>query len=234
MQNWFKLSTAIVDREDLSIYEKMCCVVLARFSENENDDAGISIESLALSMGVEEIIAKGAFYSLMSKNILELADKSQILKPGTIIKAKPEKSIKFEEVFNSQEIFVESRNLEFTHNDLSLSRDEKIQRVCDLVDEKISNREATIILSFANNDIKKIIDKYKIAKASQYKDKIEVLINELQKKDVLKSNVIKKDNKELSKVDVFNREEFDNENIEISKTQINTYQLNLMRKYKKK
>lgn len=63
-------------------------------------------------------------------------------------------------------------------------------QVIGLVDEKISSKEANIILAFANNDIEVIKKKYKIAKQSQLSDTIGVLINELQKKD---SAVIKTD-----------------------------------------
>ena len=61
-------------------------------------------------------------------------------------------------------------------------------QVIALIDEKISSKEANIILAFANNDLDKIKRKYLIAKQSQVSDTIGVLINELQKKD---SNVIK-------------------------------------------
>ncbi len=63
-------------------------------------------------------------------------------------------------------------------------------QVISLVDEKISSKEANIILAFANNDIEVIKKKYKIAKQSQVSDTIGVLINELQKKE---STVIKSD-----------------------------------------
>ncbi len=63
-------------------------------------------------------------------------------------------------------------------------------QVIGLVEEKISSKEANIILAFANNDIEVIKKKYMIAKQSQLSDTIGVLINELQKKD---SAVIKTD-----------------------------------------
>ena len=63
-----------------------------------------------------------------------------------------------------------------------------IDQVIELVDEKISSKEANIILAFANQDIDLIKKKYKIAKLSQVSDTISVLINELQKKE---SNVIR-------------------------------------------
>lgn len=58
-----------------------------------------------------------------------------------------------------------------------------IDQVFEIVEENINDREARIILSFAGNDIELIKEKYRIAKRSQVSDKIEMLINELQKKD---------------------------------------------------
>ena len=63
-----------------------------------------------------------------------------------------------------------------------------VDQVIEMVDERISSKEANIILAIANNDLEKIRKKYKIAKQSQVSDAIGVLINELQKKD---STVIK-------------------------------------------
>lgn len=58
-----------------------------------------------------------------------------------------------------------------------------IDQVFEIIEENINDREARIILSFANNDIEQVREKYKIAKNSQVNDKIEMLINELQKRE---------------------------------------------------
>lgn len=58
-----------------------------------------------------------------------------------------------------------------------------IDQIFEVIDENINDREARIILSFANNDIDLVREKYKVAKRSQVSDKIEMLINELQKKE---------------------------------------------------
>ncbi|MBS7527184.1 hypothetical protein KHM83_10880 [Fusibacter paucivorans] len=73
-----------------------------------------------------------------------------------------------------------------------------VDQVIEIIDEKISFKEANIILGFSGNDIERIKRKYKIAKMSQVSDTIGVLINELQKPEELDkggrpSNVIKAD-----------------------------------------
>ncbi|MDK2866267.1 MAG: hypothetical protein PWP51_893 [Clostridiales bacterium] len=73
-----------------------------------------------------------------------------------------------------------------------------VDQVIEIIDEKISFKEANIILGFSGNDIERIKRKYRIAKMSQVSDTIGVLINELQKpeepeKGDRPSNVIKAD-----------------------------------------
>ncbi len=86
-----------------------------------------------------------------------------------------------------------------------------VDQVIGIIDEKISFKEANIILGFASNDIELIKRKYKIAKMSQMSDTISVLINELQRKE---STVIKADD------------------LENEKSQINTNRILKMQAYK--
>lgn len=204
--NFFSISSLVVDREDLNIYEKMCCVVLARFFQDD-ELADITMTELAKHMGVEEIVAKGAFYSLKTKGILESQDSE--VKPGTIIKAN--------EVNETPDIK--------PVDEIILSYDQKVNRVFEIIEESINEREAKIILGFAGNDLEKIREKYKVAKASQFQDKIEVLIHELQKKE--HGRIIKKDEVDDKPVEAFS---FSEE----PQTQVNTYKINLMKKYGKK
>lgn len=68
------------------------------------------------------------------------------------------------------------------------SKKDLVDDVIDLFDEKISFKEANILLAFANNDVDRIKKQYKIAKQSQVSDTMGVLINALQRKE---SNIIK-------------------------------------------
>lgn len=74
-----------------------------------------------------------------------------------------------------------------------------IDQVIELVDEKISFKEANIILAFASGDMDKIRKKYKIAKQSQLSDTISVLINELQKKE---TTVIKNEDQPIENTQI--------------------------------
>lgn len=74
-----------------------------------------------------------------------------------------------------------------------------VDQVIEMVEERISSKEANIILAFANNDLEKIRKKYKIAKQSQVSDTIGVLINELQKREstVIKSEETQVENSQI-------------------------------------
>lgn len=76
------------------------------------------------------------------------------------------------------------------------SKQNLVDQVIEIIEEKISFKEANIILGFSGNDLDKIKRKYRVAKMSQVSDTIGVLINELQKPDqvpAMDSNVLKAD-----------------------------------------
>lgn len=206
---WFFLSTKVLDRTDLSLNEKMCYVYLARFFQEEKEE--ITIKELAAAMGVEEMVAKGAFFAIRTKGLVQ--SESSIV-PGTIIKAS--------QLNDSTEQKV--RKYDVTKENSSIKMD-PIEEIYEIIDEPIKSKEARIILNFANGDIEQVREKYKIAKASQFNDKVEVLIHELQKKPA--SKVIKKNQDDTKPFDF----EETTEKIVKHKTQVNTYQLNQMQKY---
>jgi DNA-binding transcriptional regulator YhcF (GntR family) len=198
--SWFYVSSSVIDRDDLNVYEKMCYVILSSAFQSDNEE--MSLDDLAKKMGVEEIVAKGAFHALRAKGILVALDPE--IRPGTIIKADQ----------------VEDKVKPFT-------LDDKIASVFEIIDERINEREAKIILNFAGGDLEKIKAKYKIAKSTQYNDKIEVLIHELQKKTtgrIIKKEAAEEVIKPFEAIQVEERQS----------SQVNTYKLNLMKKYKKK
>lgn len=74
-----------------------------------------------------------------------------------------------------------------------------VDQVIELIEEKISFKEANIILAFAGNDVERIRKTYQMAKSSQVSDTISYLINALQKKDshVIKASESKTDNSQI-------------------------------------
>lgn len=57
-----------------------------------------------------------------------------------------------------------------------------IERLYEIIDDPINDRQARIILNMAKNDLSLIEENYKKASNSQFSDKIGILIKELQNK----------------------------------------------------
>ncbi|MGB3368686.1 MAG: hypothetical protein WBA54_14415 [Acidaminobacteraceae bacterium] len=381
-KDWFIVQNSIVDRDDLSIYEKMCCVVLARYADKEEFYDLLTSDIIAIKMGVEQLVAKKTVFGLIEKGlinfdgktkseldyeiyneeikinkVLEEAKSERIIKGGessnklsmsefkkrlnainaikdsnvkdvfdepskNIVRSEEVKgdksgksefaNLKFEDIFDDRQdessvskdhgepsisneqdksvISNEELDYEFEKtliNDEWASELEKVEdiiqksnkdedsvystlseeakyhlgmledqrepiksgssslvksdggykkettpnskdhyhslvdKVYEILDGQINEREARIILSFANNDIERIREKYKIAKRSQINDKIEVLINELQKK-------------ETSSVQAAGVSQISEDDMEkLPNTQINMANINKMKMYSK-
>lgn len=273
---WFSVENNLIDRSDLSIYEKMCSVVLARYAGRAEFSNMLNIQVIAIRMGCSAEDAEKALNSLIAKKLVTL-ESADSIEPetlavetakgsGRVIKselvAEPDKAPA--KAFESLESF-DDENLssvkaaekpaaaakkkstkkkkqeadpiqEPTAKQIRETSDERVKEIqaervkgvsdepaapkaetsvrplvpkqvragvqelideiFSIVDENINDREARIILSFANNDVDLVREKYKIAKRSQVSDKIEMLINELQRKDepIMKPNMGKDTN----------------------------------------
>lgn len=265
---WFSVENNLIDRSDLSIYEKMCSVVLARYAGRAEFSNMLNIQVIAIRMGCSAEDAEKALNSLIAKKLVTL-ESADSIEPetlsvetakgsGRVIKselvAEPDKAPA--KAFESLESFDDENLLtpkaaekpagtakkkstrkkkqeaepiketsaekvrEIQTEQVKGSSDEPvapkaetsvrplvpkqvragvqelIDEIFTIVDENINDREARIILSFANNDVDLVREKYKIAKRSQVSDKIEMLINELQRKDepIMKPNMSKEIN----------------------------------------
>lgn len=229
---WFSVENNLIDRSDLSIYEKMCSVVLARYAGRAEFSNMLNIQVIAIRMGCSVEEAEKALNSLIAKKLVTLEDADRIepeLLSTEAVRASS-RVIRSEQVqpmekspakaFEALESFDEESQGTDAEPEAKpkapkkrASRKKKVEEapapeaepapparplvpkqvregvqelideIFNIVDENINDREARIILSFANNDIELIREKYKIAKRSQVSDKIEMLINELQRKD---------------------------------------------------
>jgi len=340
-KDWFIVQNSIVDRDDLSIYEKMCCVILARYADKEEFYDLLTSDIIAIKMGVEQLVAKKAVFGLIEKGlinfegktkselddeiyneeikinkVLEEAKSERIIKSGessnklsmsefkkrlnavnsikdgkvkdvfdepnrNIVRSEEVKDDKSENLefanMNFEDIFDVDKqgdpNISYEHEEPSISNEDSVysslseeakyhlgmledqrepiksgssslvkskggykekttpnskdhyhslvDEVYEILDEQINEREARIILSFANNNIERIREKYKIAKRSQINDKIEVLINELQKKET--------SSLEVSRVTQISEDDME----KLPNTQINMANINKMKMYSK-
>ncbi len=70
VRNWFYLENDLLDREDLSIYEKTVYIVIARYVNNENK-AFPSYETIARKGSMAKVQAKRVIKSLIEKGLLK-------------------------------------------------------------------------------------------------------------------------------------------------------------------
>lgn len=237
--SYFIIEKGIVERTDLSIYEKMCCVVLAKWATEELQQ--FDMVMLAEQMSCTLNKAKETISLLKQKGFIQSEEKEEreVALPK-IIKAKDVEGlepVKFNETASK-----------------NLSREELLEEVRQIIDEAINDSEARILLSFANDDIERIRNCYKKARNLQVVDKIEALMMELQKKEEKKEQVVEvaevaEENKEEKDTDkkveqasdkkneekpwYLDDEEDDDEVIKPpQKSQINTHVINKMKSYK--
>lgn len=177
---YFTLHESIVDRDDLTIYEKMCCVVLARYIGKDEFKDILSKDIIAMKMGCNNDEAYKAIKGLINKGILEEESEEELA--SDIVNSKVIREIDSDHVKNIQ--FTELNSVEIIkENTIDFEIEKKIEEVRDILEEVVSEKAIKILLNIAGGDVDLIKKKYAIAKMSQLNDVMEVLMHELQKKE---------------------------------------------------
>lgn len=179
---YFTLHQSIVDRDDLTIYEKMCCVVLARYAGRDEFEDRLSKDIIAIKMGCSNQEAYKAIEGLIAKGILEHEHTEFELNElaeteSKVIKNQGRQSfeaLKFEELTGKK-----SSPAPVIENPVTEAKMKELQ---DLIEEVVSENALRILLNIANGDVELIKRKYQIARSSQLNDVVEVLMHELQRK----------------------------------------------------
>ncbi len=70
MKTWFGIETSLIDRDDLTAYEKLCCVVIARYAGREEFNHLINVDTLAKKMAVSSHDVKVALEGLFKKGLI--------------------------------------------------------------------------------------------------------------------------------------------------------------------
>lgn len=193
-KKWFAVSNSIVDREDLTINEKMCLVVLSRYAGKEEFESYLTSDIIALKMGISVLEAKNTIFKLIEKKLIDFEE----VVSETTVDRQSKKIIKSEQILDIETIEFE-KNVDFDDenedfNEIVYKKQDihdMIDELYNIIDERISEREAKIILNFANNNLEKIRQKYDILKINNSIDIIDDLIEELQRKDISNLSVFK-------------------------------------------
>ncbi len=70
MKTWFRIENSLIDRDDLSAYEKLCCIVIARYAGRPEFNHLITVKTIAKKMGVEESTAATSLERLLEKGLI--------------------------------------------------------------------------------------------------------------------------------------------------------------------
>lgn len=191
---YFLINEDVVDRDDLSLEEKMACVVLARFADLHELDNLLSLDIIALKMGCSINQAQEALDGLRLKRILKLPRHS----PSAVLsKAKAEvapsyiyQRLDFENPVSETASPVEKSVSEKEVKHPAKSRREStgtpavdvgaINKIKDYFEEIISESSIKLLLNLAGGDVQKILRTYDLQKHHPANLRLEKVADALQ------------------------------------------------------
>lgn len=83
MRTWFAVENSLVDRNDLTAYEKLCGMVLARYAGRPEFDHLLTTDIIAVKMGVSSEMALVALRGLVEKGLIDVDSASDLFVEGS-------------------------------------------------------------------------------------------------------------------------------------------------------
>lgn len=83
MRTWFAVENSLVDRNDLTAYEKLCGMVLARYAGRPEFDHLLTTDIIAVKMGVSSELALEALRGLVRKGLIDTESASDLFVEGS-------------------------------------------------------------------------------------------------------------------------------------------------------
>lgn len=83
MRTWFAVENSLVDRNDLTAYEKLCGMVLARYAGRPEFDHLLTTDIIAVKMGVSSEMALNALRGLVAKGLIDVDSTSELFVEGS-------------------------------------------------------------------------------------------------------------------------------------------------------
>lgn len=163
-----RISAGLLDREDLDIYAKMCCILLAQAAQEERE-APLRLEDLASKMGctlrtagnaLDKLIKKGLLIEEPDLELTELKEEARRVRK----KDKQSPTARFEE-FDAAPKRSISQQLEILRS---------------FIHEPATDGALRIILNMAEGNIDRIRSAYQNAADMQISDTLEATMNILQ------------------------------------------------------
>lgn len=177
---YFLVGNAIVDRDDLTIYEKMACVVLARYAGQDAFHDLINLEVLARKMGTGVDQARKAIDLLTQKGMILKENSERIMANAKAVTfetfdEKPEDVPVPEDAPEPERVKAPKRVLE---------QEVTSEDVMAIFDEVLTKRQALILFELASRNLETLKNAYEVVRETHPFDLVEALSDYLQKKDV--------------------------------------------------
>lgn len=178
---YFNIATAIVDRNDLTLEQKMACVVLARYANRSAFEGLLTIDVIAQKMGVDTVRTQTAIDGLVAKGLIE---------PGVVAAD----IVKSNDINSRQRAVQDAQFTTFTPEDQQKQTSDKPQAVvdyrqlADIFEEIVPESRLKILYQLANGDIDLLKRAYTEVKEHHKYDVIDALADYLQQ-DIVPSGM---------------------------------------------
>lgn len=163
-----RISSELLDREDLDIYAKMCCILLAQAAQEERQSP-LRLEELAGKMGCTVRTAGSALEKLIRKGLL-------------IEEPDPALAELKEEARRVRKKDKQSPTAKFQAFDATPKKSvsDQLELLRSFIHEPATDGTLRIILNMADGDVNRIKAAYQSAAALQISDTLEAMMNLLQ------------------------------------------------------
>lgn len=165
------ISTELLDREDLDLHAKMCCIYLVQAAQQPPEEP-LSLDWLASRMGCSPRTVARALGQLKEKGLLieEAPDSTE---------GQPEERHRIRKRDRQSPV----ATFKAFDAPARLSPAEQLKALRDFIREPVSDGTLRIILNTAGGDVERIRGAYQSAAASQLSDTLETLMHLLQQRE---------------------------------------------------
>lgn len=162
------IQTELLDREDLDIYSKMCCIYLVQAAQKEQEKP-LTLKAIAKKMGCTQATAEKALGNLVEKGLL-IADTGS-LSPELQVESQRVRKKDRQSPTATFKPFDDARKVPVA---------EKLKQLRVFIHEPVTDGTLKIILNMASGEVERVKSAYGRAAREKPADVLEALMEMLQ------------------------------------------------------
>lgn len=170
---YFLVGSAIVDRDDLTLYEKMACVVLARYTGQDAFHDLLTVEVVARKMSTSVENARKALEGLVAKGMILKESAERITQESEAPKEQVSKGAQLAPAVQVSPAVFES----FDRPKAEITSDQLLE----IFDEVMTKRQVLILFELAGRDLEVLKSAYHQVKQTHPFDMVDALSEYLQR-----------------------------------------------------